>query len=219
MELRDAINARHSIRGFLPDPVSKEILEDVLSMGIRAISATNAQPWELIVVSGAQLDALRAENIRYLLENTPFDTKDQQLTGVYDARRKTVGKQLFAAMNIGREDKKARAEWTMRGFRFFDAPAAILICMDSTLNQTVFRLEVGALAQNICLAAMEHGLGTCVENQGVMYQTPLRQILQIPEDKRIEVGIAIGYPDSSFPANNVVTERDSLQNITWHGFP
>lgn len=219
MELREAINGRRSIRGFVQTPIPQEILRDVLEMGVRAVSATNVQPWGFFVVTGPTLDMLREENIRCLLERVPFDMPDQPLSGVFDSRRRTVGKQLFAAMDIAREDKKARAEWTMRGFRFFDAPAVIFICMDHLLDEKAFRLEIGSVTQNICLAAMEHVLGTCVENQAVMFQKPLRRRLGIPAEKNIEVGIAIGYPDQTFPANGVVTERESLErNVVWHGF-
>ncbi len=58
---------------------------------------------------------------------------------------------------------------------------------------------------NICLAAVDFGLGTCIENQGIMYSDVLRDIVRIPDDKRLVVAIAIGYPDDDFPANKVIS--------------
>ena len=79
---------------------------------------------------------------------------------------------------------------------------------------------MGCLAQNICLAAMEFGLGTCVEYQGISYPDVIREKLHIPENHKIVCGIALGYPDQDFPANNVISERADLKNITtWLGFP
>jgi nitroreductase len=122
-------------------------------------------------------------------------------------------------MDIPREDKKKRAVWLERGFRFFDAPVAILLLTDRSLSDIGPLLDLGAAMQNICLAALSFGLGTCIEDQGVLYPTVLREILQIPENKKIIISIAIGYPDGSFPVNALVNSRESLDNNTrWVGF-
>ena len=122
-------------------------------------------------------------------------------------------------MEVAREDKEKRLWWAQRGFRFFDAPAVIILYMDSSLDQAACRVEMGCVAQNICLAAMEHGLGTCVENQAINYQKALRRELGISDDKCFITGIAIGYPDWDFPANNVISTRvDISENTKWFGF-
>ena len=74
-------------------------------------------------------------------------------------------------------------------------------------------------AETAAKAAMEHGLGTCVEYQAVMYQKSLRKHLGIGEDKKFVVGIALGHPDSSFPANAVVTGREEVSTLAqFYGF-
>jgi len=91
--------------------------------------------------------------------------------------------------------------------------------MDKELDPSSYRFDMGCLAQNICLAAMEYGLGTCVAIQPVEYERGLRRYAGIPEEKRMVVGIAIGYPDPDFPANGVVSPREELDNVvTWCGF-
>lgn len=82
-----------------------------------------------------------------------------------------------------------------RGFRYFDAPAAIIILVDKSLTENGPLLDIGAVIQTICLAALNYGLGTCIEDQGVMYPEVLRELAGIPESKRIIISIAIGYPD------------------------
>ncbi|MBR2620247.1 MAG: nitroreductase family protein [Firmicutes bacterium] len=105
-----------------------------------------------------------------------------------------------------------------RGFTFFDAPCAVIMYMDEKLDEAACRFDMGCAAQNICLAAMEHGLGTCVENQAIMYQKALKNYLGL-EGKRFVVGIAMGYEDPEFAANEVRSEREELENITkWFGF-
>ncbi|MBT4364142.1 MAG: nitroreductase, partial [Desulfobacteraceae bacterium] len=75
------------------------------------------------------------------------------------------------------------------------------------------------LMQTICLMALEYDLGTCIEGQGVAFPEILYEMLEIPEKKRIIMAIAIGYPNWDFPANNIETPREAVENITlWEGF-
>jgi hypothetical protein len=47
----------------------------------------------------------------------------------------------------------------------------------------------------------------------------VREIAQIPDNKKIIIAIAIGYPDWDFPANALVNGRESLdRNTRWLGF-
>ena len=41
---REAILSRRSVRGFLPTPVSRPVIEDILALAARAPSGTNIQP-------------------------------------------------------------------------------------------------------------------------------------------------------------------------------
>lgn len=219
MELKQAILTRRSVRGFLDRPVSKEIIEDILRTATRAVSANNTQPWEFAVMTGDVMKKVAADNMAHFERGEAEDFPDIPFEGVYRKRQVDVAKQLFGAMDIERGDKEKRHWWMGRGFRFFDAPAAIILMMDASLDESTCRFDVGCVAQNICLAAMEHGLGTCVEDQAIMYQTGLREILRIPEDKRFVSGIAIGYADPEFPANGVISERADIDEITsWYGF-
>lgn len=220
MELTDAINGRRSIRGFTSQPVTRETLKEVLNLATRAASSVNCQPWEFAIATGAVLDAIKERNMKMLHNGEPEDRIDAEIPGgSYKERSRTIGKALLGAMNITREDKEGRVWWGERGYRFFDAPAVIFLLMDRSLDETVYRFDMGCVAQNICLAALEQGLGTCVEDQAVTYQKGARELLNIPESKRFVIGIAIGYPDKEFGANNVVSTRQDIDQITtWHGF-
>lgn len=219
MELRKAIMERRSIRGFKDTPVARETIEDVLRMATRAVSANNIQPWEFAVITGDLMKKIGAENVEAFLNNEPEDYEEEPFEGIFRRRQIEIGKQLLTEMEVAREDKEKRLWWAQRGFRFFDAPAVIILYMDSSLDQAACRLEMGCVAQNICLAAMEHGLGTCVENQAINYQKALRRELGISDDKCFVTGIAIGYPDWDFPANNVISTRvDISENTKWFGF-
>lgn len=45
-----AIAARRSIRKFKPDPVPREVLEEILTAGTLAPSGKNKQPWKFYVI-------------------------------------------------------------------------------------------------------------------------------------------------------------------------
>ena len=224
MDVIEAIYRRKSIRGFKSDPVSRDLLVKVLDAACRAPSAVNTQPWEFVLLTGEALDrarraivekARKKEPIRYEHDvsiNWPNDS-------VYRERQVDLAKALFRLMGIEREDQEKRTEWYERGFRFFDAPVGILILTDRTLSDAGPLLDLGAAMQTICLAAVNFGLGTCIEGQGVVYPEILREIARIPENKKIIIAIALGYPDWEFPANAIETGRESLgRNTRWIGF-
>ena len=44
-----AITSRASVRAFLPTPVPREVIEDILRVAARSPSGTNTQPWNVSV--------------------------------------------------------------------------------------------------------------------------------------------------------------------------
>ena len=221
MDVIDAIRLRKSIRKFKPDPIPKEVLQDIVATAIHAPSGVNAQPWEITVVSGRALEELKRTNIEMLLHGVPStpEVPEVAFTGIHRQRQVELAKELFRLMEIPRRDKEKRAEWAMRGFRYFDAPAAIILSMDRSIRDALALFDIGAIAQTICLAALNHGLGTCIERQGVDFPEAVRKYTGIPESKRQVISIAIGYPDWDFPANKIESKREPLENVvTWCGF-
>ncbi len=219
MELTEAIWNRHSVRGFLQETVDKEVLTKVLETATRAVSSNNVQPWRFLVVTGAPLKKLQEMNMEDFLDARQEDYPNIPISGVYLDRAKEVGAQMYEAMAIDRKDKEKRRWWGTRGYRFFDAPAVILLYLEPELDETAYRFDMGCVTQNICLAAMEEGLGTCVEVQAINYQRGIREVLGVPADKKFVCGIAIGYPDPDFAANEIVTKREAVNDVTcWYGF-
>lgn len=220
MDLVDGILQRRSIRAFTTRPVPRDVIREILGIACSAPSAMNTQPWEFVVVTGAKLDQIRAEIVEKL-KNGEAMQPDHLVVGwpkesVYRQRQVALAKQLFKAMDIKREDKKKRDWWFERGFRFFDAPAAVVIVCDKALSEAGPLLDIGAAMQNICLAALQFGLGTCIEDQGILYPEVFRKHTGTPETKRLIIAIALGYPDPGFPANQIRSEREPVDNlITW----
>jgi nitroreductase len=223
MDIIEAVKKRKSIRGYKPDPVPKEVLEQILELASDAPSSDNTQPWEFTVLTGEVLEKVRQSNVDLLysgaLPNPEHVVTSWPKESIYRQRQVNLAKQLFQLMDIPREDKEKRVKWLERGFRYFDAPAAIIISTDRCLTESGPLLDIGTVMQTICLTALHFGLGTCIEVQGTMYPKVLREYAHIPESKRIIMAIAIGYPDWDFPANKVESEREPIKNATtWLGF-
>lgn len=59
MDVREAVASRYSCRAFLPKPVSKDIVRDILQRAARAPSGGNVQPWFVHAIAGARLEELK----------------------------------------------------------------------------------------------------------------------------------------------------------------
>jgi len=223
MELIEAVKKRKSIRDYKNDPVPKEMIKEILEISCRAPSSVNSQPWEFIILAGDILNRIREDNMERL-RSGGTGTPDLVLPsmprdGVYRRRQVDLAKQLFTAMDIPRDDRTKRFEWIARGFRFFNAPAAILLLCDKSLPEVGALMDIGAIMQTICLTALYYGLGTCIADQGIQYPDIIRRHADIPQTKSMLISIAIGYPNWDFPANHIETQREAVENLSaWYGF-
>ena len=207
---------RRSIRGYLPDPVPKPLIKEVLEMTIRAPSSLNTQPWNFYVVSGEPLDRIREGNTERNLAGVP-DSREFRGHGAYEGvhRERQIGiaVQLFEAMGIERYDKEARQKWVLRGFRQFDAPVSIVVTYDRSIHGgDIGPFDCGAVSNALVNAAWSRGLGCVVNSQGIMQSPVVREQAGIPDDQVIMICVAMGFPDDSFPANTVVSERKSVED-------
>lgn len=223
MDFEELVFARRSIRGYKPDPVPREVIEEIVEVAKGAPSSMNTQPWYLHVLTGDVLDRVRKGNTENMLAgvkpNRDFPMHDAY-EGIHRKRQIEIAVQLFEAMGIAREDKDKRQDWVMRGFRQFDAPVSIVLTYDKILEPAaIAQFDLGAISYGICLAAWQRGLGTVINGQGIMQSTKVREIVGIPDDQNIMTCIAMGYPNEEFAANTVKSRRESSANfVYYHGF-
>ncbi|MDG1007514.1 MAG: nitroreductase [Alphaproteobacteria bacterium] len=223
MQFDDVLRGRRSIRGYKSDPVPKALIEEILELAMRAPSSMNTQPWNFTILSGAALDKIRAGNTERNLAGVPHSREfriGNAFEGQHRDRQVGVAKQLFAAMGIAREDKEARQDWVLRGFRQFDAPVCVIITYDRELadsDDTAF--DCGAVTTALVNTAWSRGLGAVINSQGIMQSPVVREHAGIADDQVIMKAVALGWPDEDFPANAVVSERKSVaEAATFIGF-
>jgi nitroreductase len=71
----------------------------------------------------------------------------------------------------------------------------------------------------LVLAAWDRGLGSVINGQGITRSDIVREVAVIPEEEVIMTCVAMGYPDDSFPANSVHSDRESNSDfVRYVGF-
>lgn len=218
MTFDEVVRGRRSIRGYKPDPVPRALIEEIIGLAMRAPSSMNTQPWNFYVVTGEPLDRIRAGNTERNLAGVPHSREFRTGTafqGAHRDRQVGVAKQLFSAMGIAREDQEKRHDWVLRGFRQFDAPVCVIVTYDRSLadsDDTSF--DCGAVTTALVNAAWSRGLGAVINSQGIMQSPVVREHAGVAEDQVIMKAIALGWPDETFPANAVVSERKSVDEAS-----
>ena len=214
MTYAEVVEGRRSIRGYLDKPVPRDVIEDVLRLAMRSPSSMNTQPYHFHVITGEPLDRIRKGNTENILAGVPDSREFRRgsaFEGVHRERQIEVAKQLFGAMGIERDDKDARQDWVLRGFRQFDAPVCVIVAYDRELadsDDTAF--DCGAVTTALVNAAWSRGLGCVINSQGIMQSPVVREHAGIPDDQVIMKAVAMGWPDEDFPANPVKITRRSV---------
>ena len=214
---------RRSIRGYKPDPVPKDVIDEIIAIAKRAPSSMNTQPWHFHVITGEPLELIRKGNTERMMAGAGIDREIKMghgYEGPHRERQVEIAIQLFEAMGIERDDKARRQDWVMRGFRQFDAPVSIVVTLDKALeHDTIGHFDLGAATYGLVLAAWSKGLGSVINGQGIMQSSVVREHANIPEDQIIMTCVAMGYPDDSFVANDVQSRRvPNEQVVTYVGF-
>lgn len=221
MNILEAFEKRRSIRSFKSEPVLREIIEKILKTALRSPSYTNSQPWEVVVVTGAKKEELSKELLELAVKEEPIQPDipkplawpvqiKERIDEHFKRRHKILG--------IEENDREKKKELRLTNFKFFGAPVVIFLFQDSSLPLwSIF--DMGAFAMAIMVSALEFGLHTCPQGSLTDYSPTIKRILGIPEEKRLILGISIGYPDWEAKINKYISSRVSLEQITkWIGF-
>jgi len=219
MELEAVIKGRRSIRKFKPEVISRDTICEIMETARWAPSWGNTQPWEFHVLTGKLLEGFRKANHDLFINDQPF-TPDVPMPEVWPTHLKRrygeLGEIILRTLNIKREDKEARKKLYENMALLFGAPCLIVACVPKDTLIEYAMLDVGLILQTICLAAHQKGIGTCIMAAAVGHPELLRKILSIPEDRRIVIGVAMGYPDQNFPINNFERKRAGIDEcVKW----
>jgi len=200
MELKNVIENRRSVRSFETDDVNVADLREIIRLASFAPSINNSQPWQFVVIKNkAKLDEMAAEVKKSLdsIERSQHEDADKIMKKV---------------------------EWYSTFFK--DAPALIAVIqtnydtvIEKAVNLTNTEINklrnfpdiqsIGAVIQNVLLAAYDKGYGTCWLSAPSIANSQLEKIINIGADKKILAFIAIGKSKT----NPTVPERKPLDEI------
>ena len=207
---------RYSCRAFLPRPVERAVIEQILEVAQRTPSWCNSQPWHIHITSGAATERFRTSLLAAAQSGgpaTPDYPFPREYRGVYLERRRECGFQLYDSVGIRRGDREASARQGLENFRLFGAPHALIVTTDEALG-VYGVLDCGAWVNNFMLAA--RGLGIASIAQAALASRPalLREFFGLGEDRRVVCGISFGYEDPQHPANQFRTRRAPKEEAT-----
>lgn len=208
-----AITTRHSMRAFLPTPVPRAVVEEILAVASRAPSGTNLQPWQVHVLTGAALKRLSDRILA--IHNDPeelarhereYEYYPREWTSPYVERRRKVGWDLYRLLGIEKGDRERMHAQHGRNYRFFDAPVGLIFSIDRILQQGSW-LDYGMFLENVMIAARARGLHTCPQAAFTSFHRVIADELAFRPDQMLVCGMALGHADPEAPENQLLTER------------
>ncbi len=216
----DALFARrYSCRGFRPDPVPRDVIEAIIATARLSPSWCNAQPWQLVVTSGAETAAFRAALMQAVTSGAPAPDLPfpSGYSGVYQDRRRTCGWQLYEAVGVTKGDREGSARQTMQNFDLFGAPHMVMLSSPAELGP-YGALDCGGFVTAFCIAAQAHGVDTIPQAAVASYAPFIHDYFGIGEDRLVLCAISFGYGDPDHPANAFRTGRAEVTDLVdWRG--
>jgi nitroreductase len=184
-EVLRVILERRSVRKYKPDAAAKEDIETVLQAALYAPSGAGAEPWHFTVIT------------------------DRKVIEDFDARARAA----MAKSGIERIEALGKSP----AYRvFFDAPAVILICGEKVPRKPGRHLsalaDCSAAIQNMQLAAVSIGLGTCWIGL-TRYLFEQEPAFMAPEGYIPLFALTLGHPDDPATASPRPPRREGT--IRW----
>jgi nitroreductase len=166
MNTIEAIHGRRSIRNYLPDPVDRAVIEDILWDAAQAPSppVSGATPWIFCVIEGVE-----------------------RLAGYGRRARRHAQQHPPAGEPWTWPD---RPEFEV----FWNAPVLVLICASAHHVETSF--DCCRAGQNLMLSAHARGLGTCWIGAPIPWLTSpgVADALRVPAGFTPLVAMLLGHP-------------------------
>ena len=215
MDILETIRTRRSTRAFKNEPVTRELLGQILSDASKAPSAINMQPWEVHMVLGEERQRLSKRLLRAFRERGlscgPGASRPLQEKFVERAREcvdamtpliEQMGGDFTTYINQGSLD-------------FYGAPAVALLFIDEAFPPERLT-DIGSFMAYLVLAAAGHGLASCPIGLVKSYEDEVRDHLNIAESKMLVVSVALGKPDPAAAVNEFRSSRvDLTQFVRW----
>ena len=199
MDVYDAVKSRRAVRGFTDEPVSREVLERVLSAAAWSPSGSNIQPWNVYVVTGAPLAELKKRAVERVATGVPWDEREYEMyppamNSPYRERRSAFGEERYRALGVAREDSEARMRAAIANWDCFGAPAALFVYIDRDMGPAQWA-DLGMYLQSVMLLLRDEGLHSCPQMAWSQVRETVADVLSPPDGLILFCGLSIGCED------------------------
>jgi nitroreductase len=199
MDVYEAVESRRAVRGFTDEPVSREVIERVLTAAAWSPSGSNIQPWNIYVVTGAPLAELKKRAVERVATGVLWDEREYEMyppamKPPYSDRRAAFGKERYSALGIARDDWEARQRAAIANWDCFGAPAALFCYIDRDLGPAQWS-DLGMYLQTVMLLLRGEGLDSCPQMAWSQVHETVDDVLSPPDGLILFCGMSIGYED------------------------
>ncbi len=212
----DALNSRITCRDFLDTPVHDDMLQRILSTAMRSPSGGNLQPWKLHVMTGETLAEFKKRaserTLAGKLEEPTYRPYPSPLWEPQRSWRYKLGEDMYSLIGIPRDNKMGRMVWLAQNAKFFEAPVGIIVTGNKGLEMPQY-MDIGILLQSIMLLAREEGLHTAPQGWWRNWTSVSHELLDIPEEEEVLVGLSLGHGNPDAPVNNLYADRAGLDEV------
>lgn len=214
LEFDSLVTSRRAVRAFLPTPVPKTLISEILDIARLAPSNSNIQPWNVHVLTGEPKQALSA-----LLMAAHNDPHSEQLTHFpsdlgqrYRQRQELFGALFYGLHQVDKCDAGARARVSGLNFEFFGAPVGLIFTIDSNLKKYSW-VDYGIFLQTLMLSAQARGLATCPQVSFARFQNLIGDFLHLDDGQEIVCGMSLGYADDNALLNSLRMPRARTEEL------
>lgn len=203
MELAQAIETRTTVRRFLPEAVPEKDLKEMVRLAGLAPSVNNSQPWRFIAINNAELiqkmSRIVHEKIDHLFAKLSAEKNNLKATVEYFS---TIFEKAPTLIAVLKEPYRAISD---------EIVAEVDLSHESINEMRSFPdvQSIGAAVQNLLLAAVEMGYGTCWLSGMLVARDELEKLLGVEKPWTLVTFIAVGRPDTK-PSKR---DRKPLQQI------
>jgi nitroreductase len=214
-----AITSRRSIRAFLPTPVPREQIAEILAVAARAPSGTNTQPWKVYVLTGDALKSLSQRLVAAYDDPVERESHTEEYAyyptewrSPFIERRRKVGWDLYGLLGIAKTDKQRMHAQHRRNYEFFGAPVGLMFTIDRTMRQGSW-LDFGMFLQSVMVAARGLGLDTCPQAAFIQFHRIIMASIGAPANEQLVCGMSLGHADPDAVENTLQTEREPVERF------
>jgi nitroreductase/NAD-dependent dihydropyrimidine dehydrogenase PreA subunit len=210
--MRNLLLSRRSIRVFKEKPVSKELVKQLIEVGIHAGTASNGQTENFVVIQDRKRLLELEKMVIEILWNKGMKYLGTEI-GQKMARVKLGEEMLRQAIPYHHIIKNRRKNNQLAGMVFRNAQAVVVI--HGLRTNFMAHANCSIAARNMEIMAKSLGLGTCwvgfLPVAAHFAKKKIERYLEIPDDHSLYGAVMVGYP--KFEYRKIIPRKE--REVRW----